>query len=204
MQEIAPQLWHWSAKHPDWTPKADWGRTVSSYALVEDDTLLLFDPLVPDEEPGRFWDALDHDVEAHGPPEILITIFWHARSTQQILDRYGAGTAWWYEPALGDLGDRVREPKTFVLGDELPAGVEAVDMRQRAEVAYRLPGHDAVVIGDTLLGNDEGARICPESWLDDNDSMDEVRQAVRQLLARKPSRLLLTHGGPMEPSALEV
>lgn len=204
VEQIAPGLWHWTAQHPDWNPRAGWGQVVSSYALVGDEALLLFDPLVPDDEPDRFWEALDRDVDAHGPPEILITIFWHARSTQQILDRYGKGTAWWYEPALKDVGDRVRDPKTFVLGDELPGGVQAADMRQRVEVAYWLPNHYAVVIGDTLLGDGENARLCPESWLDDGDSMDEVLDAVKRLLDRQPSKLLLTHGGPTEPSALEV
>ena len=52
--EIGPRLWRWTALRPDWTPEE--GRPggsdqeVAAFALVEGSTLVLFDPLVPDDE----------------------------------------------------------------------------------------------------------------------------------------------------------
>lgn len=203
IEEIAPNLWCWSAPHPDWTPDSDkggkgWQETVSSYAALLGDQLVLFDPIVED------WGALDDDVRHHGPPAILVTIFWHVRSSQVILDRYEGATLWAHEPAAEWIGERAPFTNTFRVGDDLPGGVEALPMHHVEEVAYWLPSHRSAVIGDTLLGREGKARLLPPSWIRDADSMDEVRVAVQRLLDRQPARLLLTHGGPTETSALEV
>lgn len=202
-EQIEPGLWWWTAPHPDWTPDSDkdgqgWQETVSSYALLADDQLVLFDPLVDD------WGPLDEDVRHHGPPAILITIFWHVRSSQEILDRYEGATLWAYEAAAEWIGERARYTDTFAPGDRLPGGVEALPMRHVEEVAFWLPTQRAAVIGDTILGRDGSARLLPRSWIRETDSYDEVRGAVHSVLKFPSKRLLLTHGGPTEPSALEV
>jgi glyoxylase-like metal-dependent hydrolase (beta-lactamase superfamily II) len=209
VQEIAPRLWWWSAPHPEWTPAADkdgkgWGQIVSSYALVADDAFVVFDPLIPGGEEDAFWRALDSDVEHHGPPAILITIHWHVRSSQQILDRYEGSTLWAHKPAARKVGNRVRYTNTFVQGDELPGGVEALPMHHMDEAAYWLPGHKATVLGDTILGHDDRASLLPARWLRKSESYDEVRRSVQRVLKFPATRLLLTHGGPTDPSALEV
>lgn len=204
IEEIAPRLWWWSAPHPEWTEGASWDRIVSSYALVADDDFVLFDPIVPSDEPDRFWAALDADVEHHGPPAILITLYFHARGSQEIADRYEGATVWAHEPAAGEVGKRVRHTHTFTEGDELPAGAEAIPLHSNNEVAFWLPSHDSTVIGDVILGSDGQARLHPPSWLDKGDSMDEVRAAIHRVLKFPANRLLLTHGGPTDPSALEV
>jgi hypothetical protein len=33
MRELKPGLWHWQARHPDWTPEERWPQLVSSYAI---------------------------------------------------------------------------------------------------------------------------------------------------------------------------
>jgi glyoxylase-like metal-dependent hydrolase (beta-lactamase superfamily II) len=208
VQEIAPRLWWWSAPHPEWKPsyakKGGWGETVSSYALVAGDGFVVFDPLVPNDEAERFWEAMDGDVEHHGPPAILITLYWHVRSAQEIADRYEGTTVWAYKPAAKQVGKRVQYTHTFTEDDDLPGGAEAIPLHNRNEVAFWLPSHKATVIGDTILGGDGGARLCPPSWLGKSDSMDEVRAAVHRILKFPENRLLLTHGGPTDPSALEV
>lgn len=45
MREVQAGVWHWEAPHPDWKPGEDWGQLVSSYAIDDDDRLLLLDPL---------------------------------------------------------------------------------------------------------------------------------------------------------------
>jgi hypothetical protein len=209
VQEIAPRLWWWSAPHPEWTPKAlgkdglGWGQMVSSYALVADDGFVLFDPLVAPDD-AELWEALDRDVEHHGPPSILITLYWHARSAQAIADRYDGTTVWAHEPAKRLVGERVRYTHTFTEADDLPGGAEAIPMHNENEVAFWLPTHKATVIGDAILGHNGSAHICPASWLGKNDSMDDVRGAVHRILKFPENRLLLTHGGPTDPGALEV
>jgi glyoxylase-like metal-dependent hydrolase (beta-lactamase superfamily II) len=203
IEQLEPGLWWWSAPHPEWSPDADkdekgWQETVSSYALLADDELVLFDPLVVD------WEPLDEHVASHGPPAVLITIFWHVRSSQEILDRYEGATLWAHEPAAEWIGERARYTNTFTPGDRLPGGVETLAMHHVEEVAYWLPTQKAAVIGDTLLGRDGAARLLPCSWIRDADSLDAVRGAVHSVLKFPSKRLLLTHGGPTDPGAIEV
>lgn len=205
MEEIAPKLWWWTALHPDWNPEdleggEGWEQIVSSYALATDDTFVLFDPLVED------WDSLDRQVEEHGPPAILITLFWHARSAQQLLDRYDGTSVWAYEPAAEWIGERTRYTTKFNAGDSLPAGIEAIPMPRVAEVAYWLPQHNSVVVGDTILRHGDRATLFPATWVArrKQEIIDAAKQSVRELMERSPDRLLLTHGGPTDPSALEV
>lgn len=202
MEEIAPQLWWWTAPHPEWTPEdleggQGWEEIVSSYALV-DDGLVLFDPLVED------WDALDALVERHGPPAILLTVLWHGRSAPEILERYEGSATWAHEPAAQWVEERTPVTKTFRVGDSLPAGSEAVHMRRLEEIAFWLPKHDAVVVGDTILRHGDKAALCPPTWVRKNETFEPAREAVRELMSRNPARLLLTHGGPTDPNALKV
>ena len=160
--------------------------------------------MIPEGEKKAFWRALDGDVEHHGPPAILITIFWHVRSSEQILDRYERASVWAHEPAAEWIGDRTRYTHTFNVGDPLPGGVEAIHMRRIEEVAYWLPNHSSVVLGDTILGHDGRAELCPPTWVRKSETIEPATKAVRELVARHPDRLLLTHGGPTDLSALEL
>jgi glyoxylase-like metal-dependent hydrolase (beta-lactamase superfamily II) len=209
IEQIAPHLWWWTAPHPEWSPSdfkngRGWERDVSSYALVGDGSLVLFDPLVPAGAEEHFWSALDGDVEHHGPPSILISLYWHARSAGEILARYEGASVWAHEPAAGEVVKRVAVSKTFVDGDELPGGVEALAMGLMNEASFWLPGHRALVLGDSLLGYEGRTELCPRSWLGKNDTMEELEASVRRALARDPERLLLTHGGPRPLAELQL
>ena len=62
MRELRQGLWHWQAPHPDWESSEPWDPNVSSYAIVDDERLLLFDPLgVPGEIEGACSRAGDGD-----------------------------------------------------------------------------------------------------------------------------------------------
>lgn len=203
LEEIASGLWWWTGSHPDWTPEdleggAGWEQVVSSYALAGDGAFVLFDPLVED------WEAVDQLVEAHGPPAVLITIMWHVRNAPEILERYAGASVWAHAPAAEWIGERTRYTNTFEVGDELPGGVEAIHMRRIEEVAYWLPAHSSVVVGDTILGHGDGAAMCPPTWVRRSETIEPARDAVQELLARRPERLLLTHGGPTDPAALRL
>jgi glyoxylase-like metal-dependent hydrolase (beta-lactamase superfamily II) len=214
LEQIAPRLWHWTAPHPDWKPSnrgkdgQGWGQIVSSYALVADDTFVLIDPQVPEDESdaSRLWEALDRDVEAHGSPAILISVHWHARSADEIAGRYDGSTVW--APA-----DELDAPKgvharTYATGDELPGGVRVFDAGMPGERALYLPSHKAILFGDAVL---DGVRLLPRSWLKKGITRQDVADALRPLLDEQIELLLLTHGGPVTDaprekleSALEV
>ena len=198
MEQIAPQLWWWTAHHPEWKQQ------VSSYALVDDDTLVLFDPLVPLDDPGAFWEALDGDVEHHGPPAILISVYWHVRSAPEIVDRYEGSSVWAHVPARRGMRNRIAYTNTFEDGDKLPGGIEAIAMHHMNEAAFWLPRHGALLVGDSVVGDDGGAKLCPRSWLRKQESVEEQRASVERALERGPERLLLTHGGPTDPASLEL
>jgi glyoxylase-like metal-dependent hydrolase (beta-lactamase superfamily II) len=203
VHEIAPGLWHWTAPHPEWKPEMrgedglGWDEIVSSYALVTDDGLVLIDPQVPTdaEEARRFWEALDRDVEGHGPPAIVISIYWHARSAQEIAERYPGSSIW----APGDSPEgHVPATQTYRAGDALPAGIRAHEVGTLGEVVLYLPSHNAVLFGDTVL---DGPRLLPESWLRNDMTRADVANALRPLLDEPIDLLLLTHGGPITDGA---
>jgi hypothetical protein len=209
IQQIEPHLWWWKAPHPDWGPEdfvegLGWERNVSCYALVEGDDFVLFDPLVPAGEEDAFWAALDDDVEHHGAPKILITVFWHARSSGAILDRYEGAELWAHAPSSEDVGKRVAVSHTFSDGEVLPGEVEAIAMHHMDEAAFWLPSHAALLIGDSVLGYAEHVSLCPESWLRESDSYAELRASANRAIAREPRLLLLTHGGPRALNALQL
>ena len=207
IRQIAPHLWWWTAPHPDWGPEdfvdgQGWEREVSCYALVEGDDLVLFDPLVPAGEEERFWAALDADVAHHGPPSILITVFWHVRSAPVILERYEGATLWAHAPSADEVAKRAPVSRTFSDGDVLPGGVEVIALHHMDEAAFWLPSHRALVFGDSLLGYPDDTKMCPESWLREGESVEKLQQSVEGALnAKRPRRLLLTHGGPREMPA---
>ena len=137
---------------------------------------MLIDPLVPPEDAERFWTALDRDVErAALPVKVLLTVDWHARSSSEILDRYG--------------GTR-----------EVPDGVDEIRIRGvggESERLFWLPEHRTLVTGDVLHGADGGVRLCPDSWLPDDLRGEPIRDELRPLLDLSVERVLPAHGEPV-------
>jgi len=209
IEQIAPQLWWWTAPHPDWGPPdfedgQGWERDVSCYALVAGDDFVLFDPLVPAGDEERFWAVLDGDVEHHGPPRILISVFWHARSAGDILDRYDGAELHAHAPAAAEVAERVPVTHSFADGDVLAGGVEAIAMHHMDEAAFWLAGHRALLVGDSVLGYGDRAELCPPSWLREGESVNELEASVRRALEHDPELLLLTHGGPRPRAQLQL
>lgn len=207
VEELRPGLWRWTALHPHWTPAEDgpdgWAQEVSSFALIADDGVVLFDPLVPaDEEEERFWRALDDDVRRHGPPRILLTAYWHARSAQRILDRYHGARALSVDASEEHTRERLAGAETVSVGEELPAGIEARPTGVPEEVVFWLPSHRALVAGDVLLGNGRGGlRRLPDAWLNAGTTREQVRDSLLPLLDLPVELVLPTHGEPVLESA---
>jgi hypothetical protein len=182
LTEIRPGLHRWTAPHPDYEPDpepdspADWPEQVGCVAYEAPDTLVLIDPLVPDE----LWPALDRFAEGR-PVAVLTTIGFHRRSRDAVAERYGATTS--------------RAKKT------LPTGVETITIQRAGETMVWIPEHAALVPGDRILGGrDGGLRVCPESWLrylSSGITGDELREALRPLLDLPVEHVLVSHGEPV-------
>jgi glyoxylase-like metal-dependent hydrolase (beta-lactamase superfamily II) len=178
LTELAPGLRRWTTRHEAW--KED----VGCVAVDTDDGLVLIDSLDPPRELGR----ADH---------ALVTVFFHARSTQ-------ARHVWAEQRLVRRLASRgVEVDRPFTAGDPLPGGIEALQTARKSEVVYWLPQHRAIVVGDVLLGagakpraTDDPLRLCPERWLD-GAGYDDLRESFKPLLELPVSRVLVSHGEPV-------
>jgi glyoxylase-like metal-dependent hydrolase (beta-lactamase superfamily II) len=181
MEEIVRGLRRWTAYHDHWEEE------VGSLALDTDDGLVLIDPLAPPRGVGR-------------PDHVLITVFWHGRSTRDL----GAKRVWAHTRSAQPLRNRgvdVTDP--FKPGDELPGGVQAFQTARVNEVVYWLPAQKAVVAGDVLLGagakpraTNDPLRLCPQRWLG-KATHDDLRETLRPLLELPVQRVLVSHGAPV-------
>jgi glyoxylase-like metal-dependent hydrolase (beta-lactamase superfamily II) len=195
VQRIDEGLWRWATRY------GEWGHDVGSVYLEGDDAVVLIDPLVPEEpeDEERFWVALDRDVARRATPvHVLVTIFWHARSAQRLVDRYGA-TVHAVSGGRAAIARRVGvDPSVYRAGATLPAGVVALPTARRSEVVFWLPSHRALVPGDALLGDDDGRiRICPDSWLPESVDQEAMRASLAPLLDLPVERVLVSHGTPV-------
>jgi len=189
VHRIAPGLWRWTAYHEEWR------KVVGCLYLETDDATVLFDPLVPGDDAERFLDYLDADVErAAGGVHIVLTVYWHVRSTLELADRYKADV-WAPARSAKPVERRTKlAPHPVRPGDRLPAGVEACESGRAGELVFLLPRHRALVAGDVLLG--DPLRICPSGWVG-KGGQKAVREALRPLLDRPLDRILVSHGDPV-------
>jgi hypothetical protein len=185
VRELRPGLWRWTAEHPDWDHAEHWGPTVGCVYAELPDAIVLVDPLVPADGEAAFWEALDRDVERSGRPvHVLLTVHWHERSVETVLERYGA-TLW-------------RPEET----GELPAGVEAivVEGADWKEAAFFLRPFEALVIGDLLIGSNGGIEL-PLKWFpvaEQDWVRKELKPYLRSQLRELPIELVLvSHGEPV-------
>ena len=186
LSELRPGLWQWTAFHPEW--KQD----VGSVAYEAAGELVLVDPLLPSD------DALDELVASVGKPlAVLVTVFWHTRSADVLARRHGARVL---APSGGKAAVRRRAPtmEPFRPGDPLPGDVVAIPTARANEVVYWIPAHRSVVPGDVLLGaKGGGLRMCPQGWLPERRTLDELAASLRPLLDLPVVRVLVSHGEPV-------
>jgi glyoxylase-like metal-dependent hydrolase (beta-lactamase superfamily II) len=204
LEEIAPGLHRWTARHPDWKPEEEGlvghDPDVGCHAWETDDALVLIDPLVPEsgEDEQLIWTELDEIASrVDRPIAVLLTIFWHERSTSRVFERYSktlGARVYAHEPAIDRIDALVTDP--FRIGDKLPGGIQAFEAQRSDEVVFWLPAASALAVGDVILGRKDGLRLFPESW-SGGDRMDEVRAALRQVLDLPIETVLTGHGPPV-------
>jgi glyoxylase-like metal-dependent hydrolase (beta-lactamase superfamily II) len=181
MLEIAPGLRRWTTRHEEWEEE------VGSLAVETSDGLVLIDPIDPPREVAR-------------PDHVLVTIYYHGRSTGEL----GAKRVWAPARSSRPLESRgIEVTDAFRAGDELPGGIRAIQTARAAEVVYWLPAQRALVVGDVLLGagakpraTSDPLRLCPERWLG-KGTHDELRRTLRPLLDLPVESVLVSHGVPI-------
>ena len=200
---LADGLWRWTALHPEWKPgdggPDGWEQEVSCLYLEAPDHVVLIDPLVPDDERDRFFEALDRDVSrAERPVAIVLSLYDHERSAAELRGRYDAEV---WAPAAG--ASRIDTPVThpFGPGDPLPGGVEALDAGRRGEVLLWIPAHGTLFTGDAILGAPEGLRRCPDSWLSKGLEPEAFVETLRSTLRLPVRRVVPAHGDVVEGDA---
>ncbi|MCL4287211.1 MAG: hypothetical protein KJ006_06150, partial [Thermoleophilia bacterium] len=84
IEEIAPGLWRWARRHPEWHP-GDFGAEVACFLAEAGGETLLVDPLLDDRDPA--WELIAGS--APNPIRVLVTITYHVRSAESVRDRLG-------------------------------------------------------------------------------------------------------------------
>jgi hypothetical protein len=198
--ELGDGLWSWSARHPQWHP-GEFGAEVVSFAARAPEALLLIDPLLPGD-PSAALELLDAEVAAAGWVAILITIPYHARSAEPLWERYQADqevSIHGHPATLKRLDASAPAFRPIEPGRRLPGGATpyAIGRPRRYEYPLHLPGHDALVFGDAVVGVDDRLRVWSNRRID-GDVLRFYRErfnpTLEPLVAIGAERMLMTHG----------
>jgi glyoxylase-like metal-dependent hydrolase (beta-lactamase superfamily II) len=168
------QLSWWFAPHPSWEPHENWPEEVPVVRYETDDEVALIDPFLP----------RDDSFDPHGKPvRVLLTQGAHYRGTGDFVERYGASV--WAPPNAA--WRKSPSPSTT---DELPAGVEAIELDGEPEqVVFFIPEHRTLVTGDVLSGT--GGRL--HVFVDDADA-ERLLSSLEALAELPIERIVIPHG----------
>jgi glyoxylase-like metal-dependent hydrolase (beta-lactamase superfamily II) len=196
MRELRPGLWHWQARHPEWTDGQPWGPDVSSYAIDDGTHLLLFDPVTAPSE-------IEY-MAGSRQPVLVLTAPWHERDAHGLVERFDA-PVYVAEPDGPDvtwlLGDSAFEARVMSAGERLPFGIDVFAGRQPNDLLLWVESRRALICGDTLVDFGRGLEIHDE-WLWDGVTRDQVVEALRPLLELPVELVLPAHGRPTDKPAL--
>jgi glyoxylase-like metal-dependent hydrolase (beta-lactamase superfamily II) len=203
--ELAPGLWWWTARHPDWRPGQSWDREVRCFYVETEDATLVIDPLVPDDDAERFWAALDRDVERRGlPVAVLLTQAAHARSSGDVAARYGA-EVWGHAGGRDKVGAAAFHP--VAPGDDVPGG-RSLELDQEARgsaTPFYFPKPRALAVGDVFISRDDGLRVWwGQGASDDSWYGERLLPSLRRWLELPLDHVLVAHGPQVEASELAV
>lgn len=193
-------LWRWASPHPAWAPGATWDPVVGSTFVDTGTEIVLVDPFVP-VEPGeaeRFWRALDRDVERAGSaPTVVLTTRRHAWSAADVRGRYPGAQV------LAPDAEREETLRAMIVdgwfgpGESLPTGIRSHPSGDPGEAALWLAAHRTLVVGNVLVGADDGTVVHGEGIVPGVAPADAVSAALRPLLALPIERILPSHGVPV-------
>jgi hypothetical protein len=191
MIEIAPGVWHWTAR------RESIGADVSSYYLEQERVVI--DPMIPPDGIGWFDDR--------APEHALLTNRHHDRDAWRLRDAFGCAVHCIDNGVYALEGRGPVEP--FGFGDELPGGVfvHEVDAICPDETALHIPRHRALACADGVVrwGSSEALEFVPDYLMDDPEQTKQgLRDAYRRLLELDFDLLLLAHGAPVVGGARDA
>jgi hypothetical protein len=204
MERIAPRIWRWTARHPEWRTRTEWGHEVASFALIGDG-LVLVDPLLPAPgsptraEVARGLERLARDA---GRLDIMITIPYHARSAEELYVRYRDAlptVIWGHRAVARRFTDpatplQVIEPGRPVAGSALAL---PIGKPRRFETPLYFAEHRALAFGDAVIGFEGTLRVWQQASTDPHWHDHVFLPTMRPLLELDVERVLVTHGPPI-------
>jgi hypothetical protein len=207
MQKLTDGLWRWTARHPEWHP-GEFGAEVASFAAKADGdrggTLLLIDPLLPEDEAeaSEVLDTLDGALEKQ--VAILISIPYHVRSSEELWHRYrgDAETTIHGHPAAAKRLEDRSAFSEIEPGVPLPGGVTAhsIGKPRRYEMPFHVPSHDALVFGDAVAEHGGALRVWATDKVDakvERFYRERFNPTLEPLLELPFDAVLVTHGKPV-------
>ncbi len=185
MEEIAPGLWHWMARHDRI------GADVSSYYLVGPRVLL--DPMIPTQ-------GLEWFEQTAVPEHIVLTNRHHDRDAWRVREAFGA-TVHCVRNGMHELEGR-GPVEPFEFGQELPGRIVVHEVGAICpdDTALHLPSHGALACADGVvrMRPDGDLGFVPDDLMDEPEQTKEkLRSAYRRLLELDFEALLLAHGRPI-------
>jgi glyoxylase-like metal-dependent hydrolase (beta-lactamase superfamily II) len=190
--DVAPGLWLWRQRYPDWRPETGWEPDVTSTYVESGGAAAVIDALVPEDDPDSLWERLD----ARPPTLAIVLKPDHVRDVDAIVRRYGI-------PAFGPwLFWRQNIPETELEpiqpGTILPGGLTALyDGRGRNETPLWVPDQRTLVFADALTAQRDGVlRVWGTPW-----HTERVLPALRALLELPFERVIVSHGRPLHDRA---
>ena len=186
MIRLADGLWHWTARHPEWHPRTEFGARVGSYLAHEGGRTILIDPLLGDE---------DLDPLIDGDVVVAITLTYHVRDAAAAVERWGGVVS-----GHPDVAQRLPKGTPF----DPDAGLRRHTLTGTKETPLELPGLRALAFGDRIVGVEGGLRF----WMQ-REPTPERRAWFRRvgvprlapLLEIDFDRALVTHGEPVMKDA---
>jgi hypothetical protein len=193
IRDVAPGLWIWRMRHPQWEPGVDWEPIVTSTCVASGGEVAVLDGLAPAVDAEEIWGRLDAN-----PPTLAVVLKPdHVRDVDVFVRRYNARA---FGPEAFNRDDVPEtELEQLVAGDTLPGGLEAqFDGRARLETPMYLPEQRALVFADALQAQGEGGQLQVWSapW-----RFERALPGLRQLLELPFEHVIVAHGEPIHDRA---
>jgi hypothetical protein len=183
IRDVAPGLWIWRVRYPDWRPEAGWPETVTATCVESRGEVALVDAIVPPDGADDLWARLDA-----APPTIAVVLKPdHVRDVDAIVRRYGArafGPYLFWRQNIPETELEGIEP-----GRELPGGLLTLyDGRGRNETPLFLPEQRALVFADALTERGGELLVWGTPWHE-----QRVLPALRDLLELPFEHVIVSH-----------
>ena len=186
--EVAPGLWRWVTRHPEWE------QDVGCVAVTAGEDLVLVDPLLPEDD-EEAWDSLGRAIDGAGRADVVLTVFYHKRSASAIRARWPNVDVHAEAGGISHIGGI----PTHLYGadDPLPGDLVVHPTPRPGEAILWEPKSSSLIAGDVLIGKEGGLEICPASWLPEGVGREDVATALTPMLDLPLERVIVSHGDPV-------